>query len=74
MQPDHLIRMVNQIGGFFEAMPDRNEATRDLAQHIKKFWAPRMRQALLGHIDREGDGELNLLVKQALAQHRHLIQ
>lgn len=74
MQPDHLIRMANQIGGFFEAMPDRNEATRDLAQHIKKFWAPRMRQALLGHIDREGDGELNLLVKQALAQHRHLIQ
>jgi len=74
MQPDHLIRMANQIGGFFEAMPDRTEATMDLAQHIKKFWAPRMRQALLGHIDREGDGELNLLVKQALAQHRHLIQ
>jgi formate dehydrogenase subunit delta len=55
-------------------MPDRAEATMDLAQHIKKFWAPRMRQALLGHIDREGDGGLNVVVKQALAQHRHLIQ
>ena len=74
MQPDHLIRMANQIGGFFEAMPDRAEATMDLAQHIKKFWAPRMRQALLGHVDREGDGELNVMVKQALLQHRQVIQ
>lgn len=74
MQADHLIRMANQIGGFFEAMPDRAEATMDVAQHIKKFWAPRMRHALLGHVDQEGDAGLHLMVKLALAQHRHLIQ
>jgi formate dehydrogenase subunit delta len=74
MQPDHLIRMVNQIGNFFEAMPDRAEATKDLAQHIKRFWDPRMRSALLGHVDQSGDAELGPLVKLAIVRHRDLIQ
>jgi formate dehydrogenase subunit delta len=73
MQPDHLIRMVNQIGQFFEAMPDRAEATLDFANHIKRFWEPRMRQTLLGHLDQAGDAALGPLAKQALTQHRELL-
>jgi formate dehydrogenase subunit delta len=42
--------MANRIGQFFDAMPDRAEALEGLAQHIQKFWEPRMRLALKAHI------------------------
>lgn len=44
---DKLIRMANQIGSFFESMPDREEGLAGIANHIQKFWTPSMRQALL---------------------------
>jgi len=51
MNSDILIRMANQIGSFFEGMPDRAEALQDVASHIKRFWAPSMRRDLLARID-----------------------
>ena len=45
----NLVSMANQIGTFFDAMPDRDEATRGVATHIRKYWAPRMREALVAH-------------------------
>jgi len=71
---DNLIRMVNQIGSFFEAMPDRPEARMELVQHIKKFWEPRMRHALLEHVDANGEAELSPMVAEALASHRAVIE
>lgn len=47
----HLIRMANQIGAFFEAMPDRAEALEGTARHVRNFWEPRMRRELLDHMD-----------------------
>ena len=38
MHTDPLVKMANQIGHFFEAMPDRPEALEGIAQHIRKFW------------------------------------
>lgn len=78
MQHDSLIRMANQIGTFFEAMPDRAEALEDIAQHLRKFWEPRMRRALLEHIDShagtaEGDG-LSDIVATAVREHRGEIE
>lgn len=73
MHVDHLIRMANQIGAFFEAMPDRNEALEGIAQHIKRFWEPRMRRDLMEHIDREGTAELNGMVAEAIGTHRSLL-
>ena len=46
MHTDTLIQMANQIGAFFEAMPDREEALEGIAMHIKRFWEPRMRRWL----------------------------
>jgi formate dehydrogenase subunit delta len=70
MNNDNLIRMVNRIGAFFAAMPDRDEAMRDLAQHVRRFWAPRMRQQLSEHLDaKQGEG-VDALVIAALKQHR----
>jgi formate dehydrogenase subunit delta len=70
MNDQHLIRMANSIGDFFVAMPDADEARRDLAAHIHRFWEPRMRRGIFEHIDRTGGEGLHGLVLQALQEHR----
>ena len=70
MHTDALIRMANQIGSFFEAMPDRTEALEGIAQHIRKFWEPRMRRELLAHVDGGGSTGLSAMVSEAIARHR----
>lgn len=56
MNIDHLIRLANRIGDFFESMPDRAEGLEGIANHIQKFWAPRMRTALLDYLEKHPDG------------------
>ncbi|HEX6362580.1 MAG TPA: formate dehydrogenase subunit delta [Albitalea sp.] len=68
---DQLVRMANSIGDFFAAMPDAEEARRDLAAHIRRYWEPRMRRGIFDHIDRARGEGLQPLVLQALQQHRH---
>jgi formate dehydrogenase subunit delta len=47
--------MANQIGKFFASQgPD--EAVAGTADHIKKFWDPRMRAAILRHLEAGGQG------------------
>lgn len=75
MHIENLIKMANQIGGFFEAMPDRDEALADIAGHIKRFWEPRMRRALLAHVDATDGGEgLDEIVRTAVARHRDKLE
>ena len=73
MHLEALVRMANQIGDFFEAMPDRNEALEGIAQHLKRFWEPRMRRELLGELDSRGDIGLHAVVAGAIARHRALL-
>ena len=50
MSPDKLVYMANQIGKFFTSQgPDKAEA--GIAQHIAKFWDPRMRAAIFAHLE-----------------------
>jgi formate dehydrogenase subunit delta len=73
MHIEHLVKMANQIGEFFEAMPDRPEAMEGIASHIQKFWAPRMRLQLADHIaSHEGEGLLPI-VRQALKEHASVL-
>ena len=65
MDADNLIRMANRIGEFFAAMPDRNEALDGIAQHLRKFWEPRMRAAIVAHVC-AGAQELDPLVVAAI--------
>ncbi|GLU32397.1 formate dehydrogenase subunit delta [Trinickia caryophylli] len=51
MNEHHLIDMANRIGEFFESMPDRDEATAGIADHIRRFWDPRMRRVILAVLD-----------------------
>jgi len=50
-----LIYMANQIGGFFAAQGEE-KAVPAIADHIKKFWAPRMRLAICAHLETGGAG------------------
>ena len=67
MNHDNLIKMSNQIGAFFEAMPDRDQAIRDVEAHILNVCEPRMRAALLQHVARVGDAELKSIVRDSFA-------
>lgn len=69
MNLPHLIKMANQIGTFFSTMPDRAQAENDLAAHIKRFWEPRMRRALLAYVEQEGGSELSEIVLAAVKSH-----
>ncbi len=72
MDIDNLVHMANRIGQFFQAMPDRAEATAGVAEHIRRFWEPRMRRQLWAHLaENEGEGLLPL-VREALRAHPEL--
>jgi len=73
MNTDNLVRMVNRIGAFFEAMPDRAEALEGIAMHVRRYWEPRMRRQLLAHLDATEGAGLDPVVLSALRQHRAVI-
>lgn len=66
MKPANLIKMANQIGAFFEAMPNREQAVKDVAAHLQKNWELRMREALRQYVREKGDVELSAIVREAL--------
>lgn len=66
MNSAKLIKMANQIGAFFDAMPDREQAVAGVAAHIQKNWEPRMRSGLHEHVTRNGDEALMPIVREAL--------
>ena len=68
MDASNLIHMANRIGEFFEAMPDRDEALHGVAEHIQKFWEPRMRERIRTCVETpEGEGAaLSPFVREAL--------
>jgi formate dehydrogenase subunit delta len=49
MSPDKLAYMANQIGKFFAHQP-HDKAVAAIADHIQKFWDPRMRSEILAHL------------------------
>ena len=70
MDIQNLVKMANQIGAFFESMPDREQAKADIATHIKKFWEPRMRQTMLQKMEAGEAGDLSPVVREAIEAHR----
>lgn len=74
MDVKKLMQMANQIGSFYQGMPNRELALLDIANHIRRFWAPRMRKELLQYVDVHGDAELIDIVKETVRTHRADIQ
>lgn len=69
-----LVRMANQIGSFFDTMPDIDQAYKDTARHIKKFWDPRMRIQIMDYLDQQNGEGLSDFVLQALIKHRQIVE
>jgi formate dehydrogenase subunit delta len=55
MQIERLVYMANQIGKFFAAQGD-DAAVAGIAEHLKKFWDPRMRREIIAHLEAGGAG------------------
>lgn len=64
-----LVTMANQIGDFFVTMKDRNQSLDEISSHLKRFWEPRMRRALLEHAEHGGVG-LSDIVLEAVHTHK----
>ena len=73
VREDNLIRMANQIGTFFDSMPDQKEAREGIAQHLKKFWDPRMRRNLMARADGPERAQFLEIVLLAVREHRDWI-
>ncbi|PSJ56943.1 formate dehydrogenase subunit delta [Kumtagia ephedrae] len=63
-----IVRMANQIGTFFESKK-HDEGVHGVAEHINKFWEPRMRRHFFEVVDAGGEG-LKPIVLEAAQQIR----
>ncbi|SEA20727.1 MAG: formate dehydrogenase [Paraburkholderia sp.] len=72
MDDNNLIDMANRIGDFFDSLPDHEEAVNSIADHIRRFWEPRMRRAILATLDTPGATEIEMsdIVRESLVKHR----
>jgi formate dehydrogenase subunit delta len=68
MSPEKLAYMANQIGKFF-AHQTHDKAVAAVADHLRRFWDPRMRRELLQHFD-DPAVHLDPLVREAVEQLR----
>jgi formate dehydrogenase subunit delta len=69
MNIDLLIKMANEIGDFFAGAQgnDAQAASRDVANHIKRYWEPRMRAQMLKYYEERQGAGLTDLAKNAVA-------
>ena len=63
---DRLVRMANQIGDYFAAMPEP-EATAGAASHLRMYWTPKMIRELIAFAD-QGHSGLNAIAARAVEQ------
>lgn len=69
MDSEKLIKMANQIGDFFEANPNAEEAKTEIANHLKKFWNSVMIQGIVTHVQSQQGEGLHPKVAEAVRQH-----
>jgi formate dehydrogenase subunit delta len=69
-----LVKMANEIGAFFGAEKDRAIAAAGVADHLRRFWDPRMRRELLQWVDTTGGEGLSPLVLEAIRANREKIE
>lgn len=59
-----IARMANQIGLFFQSRPYQ-EGVAGVADHINKFWEPRMRRQFFEVVEADGDSLLPIVREAA---------
>lgn len=63
MDIENLVTMANNIGSFFKSEPDRELAIKGVEQHIRNFWEPRMRTAIIAHAQTHSDEMLDIVAE-----------
>lgn len=56
MNPEHLVRMANDIGHFFGGEPKPEDAVAGVLNHLRRFWDPRMRRQIVAYLRAGGTG------------------
>nr|WP_294503950.1 formate dehydrogenase subunit delta [uncultured Rhodopila sp.] len=69
MSHDKLAYMANQIGRFFQSQKTET-AVDSIEDHLRKYWDPRMRQAIVTQLD-EGAIQLDPPVREAVERLGH---
>lgn len=64
MSGEALVRMANQIAANFGSLPAA-EAAAETADHMQRFWEPRMREGLLRLLAEESGASLTPVAKEA---------
>ena len=67
---ENLVTMANQIGDFFESLKNRTKSLEEISLHLKRFWEPRMRRALLEHVEQHGGEGLKDIVLESVRLHK----
>lgn len=58
--------MANDISTFFAAESPPERAAEDVAQHLRRFWEPRMRRQMIAHLREHGGAGLEPLAHRAV--------
>jgi formate dehydrogenase subunit delta len=66
MNIDLLIKMANEIGDFFSGATGE-QAARDVASHLRRFWDPRMRAQMLEYYQERSGAGLSDVARSAVA-------
>jgi formate dehydrogenase subunit delta len=69
MSPDKLVYQANQIARFFRSKPHA-EGVAGVAEHINKFWEPRIRRQFFQLVEAGGKGFDDLVLEAAPAVRR----
>ena len=56
MNVDHLVEMANQIASFFDSQGTVDESVAGVADHLHRFWEPRMLRAIGAYVVAGGAG------------------
>jgi formate dehydrogenase subunit delta len=66
MNIDLLIKMTNEIGEFFAGAAEPQQAAQDVANHLRRFWEPRMRAQIISYYQQRQGAGLSDLAKNAV--------
>lgn len=56
MNSDYLVKMINQIALNFGYVKEQEKIAALVAEHIQKFWDPRMKKELAEYVEQGGHG------------------
>ena len=67
MNIDLLIKMANEISAYFASEPDAEQAAKDVAGHLRRYWEPRMRRQIIAYYEERRGAGLSELALRGVA-------